>query len=81
MRLIDPHTAEKFVTIHSEDGKVFLLPISGKLKHFKSGVIITCRECNIKEIVNENSVCDRLKLCTLHARKKMNLKVIRRNQN
>jgi len=71
MRLIDPKTAEKFVTIQSEDGTVFLLPASGKIADLEAGIIITCSECGKKEIVNKNSLCHRLRLCTEHARKRL----------
>lgn len=69
MVLVDFKTGKPFREIHTENGQVFFLPSTGKIADLEAGVIITCKECGKKEIVNSDSLCDRLKLCIPHTRK------------
>lgn len=47
--------------IFERNGKVIV--VKPKLADWESGVIITCSKCGTKEVVNEGSFCDLLKLC------------------
>lgn len=82
MVLIDHKTGKTFREIHTENGKVFLLPTTGKVSDLEAGIIITCKSCGKKEIVNQGSMCHKLKLCTTHARQEIRKRLkIKRRRN
>ena len=51
--------------IGSKRGRVIIA--TEKLRDWKSGKIITCKECEEQAVVKPDSLCDIWKLCPKHA--------------
>jgi len=75
MPLVESKSGIAYQVVHSEKGKVFLLPSSGMVRGWRSGVIIHCKKCGNEEIVAEGSLCDSWKLCSSCTRKILEEKI------